>query len=96
MRRAFLALIPAALLGQREITPVVDGPEPLGWKAGKALNNQCPVCGTMAEPFPSDRVGCGYTTGGIPSLIHYDMGGYVGRITACEHCRAAFWQQAEV
>ena len=21
------------------------------WKTGKAINNQCPVCGTMAEPY---------------------------------------------
>ena len=23
----------------------------IGWKEGKAINNQCPVCGVMAEPY---------------------------------------------
>lgn len=23
----------------------------IGWKQGKAINNQCPMCGTMAKPY---------------------------------------------
>ncbi|MDE2022466.1 MAG: hypothetical protein KGI71_06160 [Patescibacteria group bacterium] len=63
---------------------------------GVALNNQCPVCGTMAEPLK--RVIGSYSyepaSGGLIALKpnYVDPGPGIVR---CKRCNAAFWQDAE-
>lgn len=67
--------------------PPKNHPEP-------ALNNQCPVCGTMAAPYS-------------PGMIFNAVGTCLDRegketacskaprIIRCKRCNAAFWQDAE-
>lgn len=53
----------------------------------KPLNNQCPVCGEMAEPFR--REGGKIVSGWIGKL------GETINLTRCKRCNAAFWQDVE-
>lgn len=59
-----------------------------------ALNNQCPVCGEMAEKYPRKGAyvaDCGFYQGGPPT-----GSGCAGtsNLTRCKRCNAAFWQDA--
>lgn len=65
------------------------------------LNNQCPVCGAMAEPRSFWEGGMRTKQCNPPSAdpyivcadqTYYDPG---PAITRCKHCNAAFWQDAE-
>ena len=49
----------------------------------KPLNNQCPVCGKMADPYDS-----------YARVPGQDIK-LASRITRCSHCNAAFWQDAD-
>jgi hypothetical protein len=72
----------------------------LGWPDGKATNNQCPVCGTMAKQLIAQRWP---TQDGYRSIMN---GAAVERInpreelipaqsiTRCGRCNCAFWQDA--
>lgn len=55
--------------------------------------NQCPVCGTMAEPYKRelDCVGMDVEKGRYVPLPC----GPADRVTRCKRCNAAFWQDAE-
>jgi hypothetical protein len=60
----------------------------------KPLNNQCPVCGTMAPARIDQKV---RDASGMPLTIRIPGGGEVQRwVARCAHCNAAFWQDAEV
>lgn len=52
---------------------------------GKPLNNQCPVCGTMAEPYRPAKL----NADGTSALFLLE------RIARCKLCNSAFWQDAE-
>jgi hypothetical protein len=52
-----------------------------------AKNNQCPVCGTMAEPYRRD--GDGNVISGWVGSIALSI-----NLTRCKRCNAAFWQDA--
>lgn len=63
------------------------------WDKRKPKNNECPVCGTMAEPFHKPRYWDNYPSGFVET-------GADGRsrpvdVTRCKHCNAAFWRDAE-
>ena len=77
--------------------------DPIRWRDGKAKNNQCPVCGTMAIPYKRNPP-CGtYYDKGV--LHSYNQGVYCGpeytakteasNLVRCKRCNAAFWQDAE-
>ena len=50
----------------------------------KPKNNQCPVCGTMAEPVMKERLSSSEAT--VYKWVN---------CIRCEHCNTAFWQDAE-
>jgi len=52
----------------------------LEWFSGKARNNQCPVCGTLAPAFHRT------STTRIGDQV----------LTRCLRCNAGFWQDSEV
>jgi hypothetical protein len=58
-----------------------------GYKPARA--NQCPVCGTMAEPFKAQQQG--------HAVVTFKPGGpsKVEQVTRCLRCNAAFWQDGE-
>ena len=62
------------------------------FKPGKALNNQCPVCGTMAKPY---RAATGGMT--LTGTVRIDPPGDMPRLNLarCLRCSAAFWQDSE-
>lgn len=58
------------------------------WVYGKARNNECPSCGTMAAPYSNPDKGgmaCVGLNGDMPC-------GPPSIITRCNRCNAAFWQ----
>lgn len=60
-------------------------------------NNQCPVCGTMADAYKPDTRFCGDYLGGQPATGMGLMGCEpMASITRCKRCNAAFWQDAVV
>jgi hypothetical protein len=67
------------------ITPVfkarwsIEGRNLDWFSEGNPLNNQCPVCGTMAEPY--HPLSGTLHSGSVP--------------TRCKRCNCAFWQDAE-
>lgn len=102
-RRSFWKWLPAfmapAVLAQRSGTgpkppdyPVVrevsvsEILEPY-WKRGRAMNNQCPVCGLLAADPPKDErhVVFANNRGDVVSSSN-------PQIVRCLRCNAAFWQ----
>ena len=71
----------------------------------KALNNQCPVCGTMAEPFRCDpQYSITQTDVRLSGrdIVLLSAGKssdkppkMPSRLVRCARCNAAFWQDAE-
>jgi|SRR6185295_12437688 len=80
-----------------ESTPPVTYP---GWTKGKAINNQCPQCGTMAAPLPQHgpfrncraSTPIENTTSG-QVCIEADMN--KNQLVRCLRCNNAFFQDAE-
>lgn len=68
----------------------------LSWCSSRALNDQCPVCGTMAEKYhrtisgdcSSARMVDRITVCPPPTIDPTE------RVTRCKRCNAAFWQDA--
>ena len=68
------------------------------WIYRKPLNNQCPVCGTMAPKYGRETFGGGTTcTTGVPPVCTQTYGSMSpgSRTVSCSHCRARFDQDAE-
>lgn len=76
--------IPGTLKYQDKTTSLDEWP--IGWKEGKALNNQCPQCGTMAEPFKPVPVKSEW---GIVWALP------TSRDVACDRCNCVFRQAVE-
>jgi uncharacterized protein with PIN domain len=57
------------------------------FKGRVAQNNQCPVCGTMAEPYTHFRS----IQNATPEHAAY---GESAHLTRCWTCNAAFWQDS--
>jgi len=70
--------------------PPIVPVERLDWPDGKPLNNQCPVCGTMAAS---------HKRGEIPTVeiagVLYVEDAMLPRVARCLRCNCAFWQDAE-
>jgi hypothetical protein len=67
------------------------------WQTGKAKNNQCPVCGTMAEPLKKSQwvkqhENVGWVLGSRP-LTEADAPTQV--LTRCAKCSSAFYCDSE-
>ena len=81
----------------------LEADAPLRLKPGKALNNQCPVCGTMAKPYKANPP-CGTFFDKQGNLKSYNSQVICGddyktspeNLTRCLRCNAAFWQDSEV
>ncbi len=63
------------------------------------LNNQCPVCGTMAEPLPKlQKIAVGNCKAtadpGVVACEDIFENPY-SSLTRCKRCNAAFWQDSE-
>lgn len=61
------------------------------------INNQCPVCGTMASPYKWQPENfCGDSIGidefGRAHSLCERPAKVIPHLTRCEHCNAAFWQ----
>lgn len=51
-------------------------------------NNECPVCGAMAEPFRQNEA--------VRNVRFNPMDGSpILSLTRCKNCNAAFWQDEE-
>jgi hypothetical protein len=66
------------------------------WVIRKPENNQCPVCGTMAEPYRTLTEVCNKRTATAwfpewPTCV--ELGD--PRLTRCSRCNAAFFQDAQ-
>jgi hypothetical protein len=109
-RRSMFAALAAFLGGQAQ------GQEPIGVGCGsphpflgcveKPKPNQCPVCGTMAEPYVrpteseyfdtdtciADQGNPSFAVCRQPSKMR--RVGPDERVTRCKRCNAAFWQDA--
>ncbi len=63
------------------------------------LNNQCPTCGTMAEPYirPLGAGNCIPVEGnlGVCAIQPGKLYGRMDALVRCKRCNAAFWQDAE-
>ena len=73
-----------------------EGPE---WQGGKALNNQCPVCGKMAPPAKKKKEGTYVCSVVVNAKEGGETGEFecpIGVLARCSRCNAAFWQDAEV
>ena len=69
---------------------------------GTALNNQCPVCGTMAKPYSGKRAysepwceGSGHQFPPTKEMLAQCEDLPRQRITRCLRCSAGFWQDSE-
>lgn len=104
-RRSWVALLfaPLALAQMKVLETVkffVQGRE-LTWFSGKAMNNQCPICGSMAPPvykwrdYSATRKNCtpvldqAVVICDAPPLLESEQ------LTRCRRCNCAFWQDAE-
>jgi len=73
----------------------------LRWFSGAPLNNQCPICGTMAEPYrPQPSRYCADSAvmqldGTLVSGCEFEAKMSGRNLARCRHCNAAFWQDAE-
>lgn len=86
-RLAFLA----ALFGGGRLVAQQRTPPP---------NNQCPVCGTMADPLKPYKTGLMSNCKGVPGQPYVvsceDQWAVPDpRLVRCKGCNAAFWQDCE-
>ncbi len=73
--------------GKKDCRVMGAGHGAADWESGKALNNQCPTCRTMADSFHNPPL-CAGMKGPVPCSPDE-------RVTRCKRCNAAFWQDAE-
>ena len=69
------------------------------WYIGNAaLNGQCPVCGTIADPYIRTRTAENSCSPPIAGSIRgcWDTPDPSERNVRCKHCNASFWQDGEV
>ena len=78
--------------------PSLPAPTGIGWRNGTALNNQCPVCGTMAEPYVMENVGhlvpCAHPKPGQTCVAPARGKVPEARTVRCQRCNARFDQDA--
>jgi hypothetical protein len=68
----------------------------IAWQNGPALNNQCPVCGTMAEPFVMQNAGhlipCSHPKPGQACVAPVPGKPAESRTVRCQRCNVRFEQ----
>jgi hypothetical protein len=68
----------------------------VAWQNGPALNNQCPVCGTMAEPYVMQNTGhlvpCSHPKPGQACVAPVPGKTPESRTVRCQRCNARFDQ----
>ena len=71
-------------------------PSGIAWQNGPALNNQCPVCGTMAEPYVMQNAGhvipCSHPKAGQICVAPLRGNVPEARTVRCQRCNARFDQ----
>ena len=69
---------------------------PIAWHAGAALNNQCPVCGTMADPYVIENAGhlipCSHPKPGQLCVAPVPGERPRSRTVRCQRCNVRFDQ----
>jgi hypothetical protein len=69
------------------------------WRSGSALNNQCPQCGSMADPYrPHDAghlIDCSHPKPGQVCVAPVRAVQPSFRVTRCQRCNDAFFQDTE-
>ena len=85
------------LAGVVESRPILPSlPTAIAWHSGKALNNQCPVCGTMAEPYVMQNAGhlipCAHPKPGQFCVAPVPGKVPESRTVRCQRCNARFDQ----
>ena len=105
-KKFWLALFSAlgvARAQEPELTEVVESrpiptllPTGIAWQNGPALNNQCPVCGTMAEPYVMKNAGhlipCSHPKPGQACVAPVAGKPPESRTVRCQRCNARFDQ----
>ena len=106
-REKFWLTLPSGLgmarAGELELTGIVESapistslPTGIAWQNGPALNNRCPVCGTMAEPYVMPNAGhvipCSHPK--VGQICVAPLRGKVpeARTVRCQRCNARFDQ----
>jgi len=68
----------------------------IAWQNGPALNNQCPVCGTMADPYVMQNAGhlvpCSHPKPGQACVAPVPGKPPETRTVRCQRCNARFEQ----
>ena len=68
----------------------------IAWQNGPALNNQCPICGTMAEPYVMQNAGhlipCSHPKPGQACVAPASGKPAQSRTVRCQRCNARFDQ----
>jgi hypothetical protein len=86
-----------------ELTGIVESdlvatslPTGIAWQSGPAVNNQCPVCGTMAEPYVMQNAGhlipCSHPKPGQICVAPVRAKPPESRTVRCQRCNARFDQ----
>ena len=83
--------------GLEESSPIpTSSATGIGWQNGPALNNQCPVCGTMAEPYVMQNAGhliaCSHPKPGRICVAPVPGKPPESRTVRCQRCNARFDQ----
>ena len=94
-RKAFWLALLAAWSRAAKAQAYVLIESPPAWKTGKAINNQCPVCGTMAEPYvyrdAGHLINCDHPRPGLVCVAPLQTS---SRTVRCQRCNARFDQDA--
>jgi|SRR5215475_11540387 len=73
-----------------------SSPAGIEWQNGKALNNQCPVCGAMAEPYVMKDAGhlipCSHPKPGQACVAPVRGKPAESRSVRCQRCNVRFDQ----
>ena len=94
-RKAFFL---AAFTGlrSRPAGQLPQGQTVLAWRTGPALNNQCPVCGAMAEPYLLESAGhlipCSHPKPGQVCVAPVPGKVPTSRTVRCRRCNVRFDQ----
>ena len=94
-RKAFLAIFARPRV-TRPAPEISMGQSAIAWRVGEALNNQCPVCGTMAEPYVMANAGhlipCSHPKPGQACVAPVPGTVPAARTVRCKRCNVRFDQ----
>lgn len=80
----------------RSWSVIPPGESASAWRRGQSLNNQCPVCGTMAEPYVMANAGhlipCSHPKPGQACVAPVPGKPPASRTIRCRRCNVRFDQ----